>query len=69
MPLTRRSEVEDLTNLLHARRRQTVASQRILRGQLALIAAVLEVPAERIAVPAPEVMMQPIAPLRPAQAA
>ena len=71
MTLSRRSEVEDLTNLLHARRRQTVASHRMHQGGLALIAAVLDVPVEAIAVPVPavEVLVQPIAPLRREQAA
>jgi hypothetical protein len=64
MPLSRRSEVEDLTNLLSARRRQTVASRRMQQGHLALIAAVLEVPTDRVAVPAPPVLARPIAPLR-----
>jgi hypothetical protein len=73
MTLSRRSEVEDLTNLLHARRRQTVASQRIQRGHLALIAAVLDVSIDCLAVPTPAVepLARPVAPLhpRPAQAA
>ena len=64
--LSRRTAVEDLTNLLSARRSQTGASRRIQRGHLALIAAVLEVAADRIAVPA-----RPVTPLhaRPAKAA
>jgi hypothetical protein len=58
--LSRRSEVENLTNLLSARRRQTLAARRIQQGHLALIAAVLELPADRIAVPA-----RPVTPLHP----
>jgi hypothetical protein len=42
MTLTRRSVVEDLTNLLHARRRQAIRDEQIARGYQDLLQAVFD---------------------------